>query len=314
MKIITNEGYITIKREPNGEIGIFIGDKPAMIYHGAKIEFIDDIKCFFNEIQDSNSEVSELHIGAFDTDGIYGKIGTPSGNFGPNMWCRVKVAGKDASPNSWVFCCTRKMINKSIESGVYECAELVCRNAYFQSKVVNAANTATDAETISNIPDSECITVNRNGIFVGGTPATYYRGVKIGSPENINPLFQTIQNRYPNIRHMCFLTSKMTGEFNKPGNPVAENGDNLWARITFFDGYVGPWVLVEQNCPYDFSIAHISGNLCRMVDNYVFLDPLLGRYQDVVIRINLQNMAGKSVELNGYKITIEKIVQPQQER
>lgn len=168
---------------------------------------------------------------------------------------------------------------------------------------------------MSNIPNTAYITINANGVFIGGKPATYYRGVKIiDSIEYIKAHFQIIQSRYPNIRHMRFLTSKTTGEYNKPGNPVAENGDNLWACIVFNDGYEGPWILVNRSDTYDFAIAHMAGNLYHMVDNYVFLHPLLGRYQDVTIRVNLQNMAGKSFELNGYKITIEKIAQPQSER
>ena len=48
-----------------------------------------------------------------------------------------------------------------------------------------------------------------------------------------------------------------------------------------------------------------------MADEYCFLKPVLGRYQDVTFRISLQNMDGKSFELNGYRITIEKISERQ---
>ena len=176
MTHIIHENYITVKRSLYGEIGIFIGNKPAIMYHGEKIEFINDIKLFFDEIQESNSEVIELHIGAFDTDGNYGEIGKPSGNFGSNMWCRVKVAGKDASPNSWVFCCKCKSVGNGIKSCVYECVELVCRNAYFQTKVVSAANTAKDAKILSNIPNTEYITGTNAGVYVREAIATHYRG------------------------------------------------------------------------------------------------------------------------------------------
>ena len=165
------------------------------------------------------------------------------------------------------------------------------------------------------IPNSEYITVNNGGIFVGETPATHYRGVEIGGVKRINENFKTIQSQYPNICDMRFLTSKTTGNYNEPGVPVAENGDNLWASVRFFDGYVGPWVLVTREYTYDFVIKRrIAGELTLMAETYVFLAPLLGRYKDVIIRINLQNMAGKYFELNGYKITIEKIAKPQNER
>ena len=161
-----------------------------------------------------------------------------------------------------------------------------------------------------NIPNTEYITVNTNGVFVGGKPATVYRGVNIGSLESVKQHFKNIQKQYPNIREIRFLTSKTSGEYYKTGNPVADKGDNLWACVAFNDGYVAPWVLVSINYTHDFYISHImSGTLYRMIENYTFLHELLGRYQDVTIRLNLQNMAGRSFELNGFKLTIEKIAQ-----
>ena len=161
-----------------------------------------------------------------------------------------------------------------------------------------------------DIPNTEYITINKNGILVGGRPATTYRGTVIGFPESIQKNFQNLQKHYPNIQEMRFLTSKTTGESYKTGNPVDEKGDNLWACVAFNDGYVAPWVLVSINYTHDFYISHeIAGKLHRMIENYTFLHDLLGRYQDVTIRLNLQNMAGRSFELNGFRLTVEKITQ-----
>lgn len=161
-----------------------------------------------------------------------------------------------------------------------------------------------------DMPNTEYITINTNGIFIGGKPATTYRGATIGYPESIHKNFQNLQNHYPNIQEMHFLTSKTTGEFYKTGNPVAEKGDNLWARVAFNDGYVAPWVLVSINYTHDFYISReISSKLHLMIENYTFLHDLLGRYQDVTIRLNLQNMAGRAFELNGFRLTVEKIAQ-----
>ena len=165
---------------------------------------------------------------------------------------------------------------------------------------------------MSEIPNTEYVTVKPDGVFVGGKLANTYRGVNIGFPVSIQQKFQKLKREYPNIREMRFLTSKTTGEYNKPGNPVAENGDNLWASVAFYNGYVAPWVLVSINYTYDFYISHeIAGCLSRMIDNYVFLHELLGKYQDVTIRLNLHNMAGRSFELNGFRLTVEKIRQRQ---
>ena len=164
---------------------------------------------------------------------------------------------------------------------------------------------------MSDIPNTEYITIKSDGIFVGGKPTTTYRWIKIGSAEYIKTAFKSIQTQYPNIKEIRFLTSKTSGECYKTGTPVIENGSNLWACVMFNDGYVGPWVAVAKDI-YDIIVFHISHELRLMAENpYAFLNPLLGRYQDVVVRMNLQSMAGKSYELNGYRITIEKINQKQ---
>ena len=170
----------------------------------------------------------------------------------------------------------------------------------------------TKVINMTDIPNTEYITIKSDGIFVGGKRATHYRGVEIGYRKSIKKNFQTIQNQYPNIQEIRFLTSKTGGEYLAVGNPDTENGSNAWACVKFKDGYVAPWVLVCRDYTYDFIVAHmICGNLYNMGDNYVFLHPLLGKYQDVTIRINLQNMAGKSFELNGYRLTVEQITQQQ---
>ena len=168
---------------------------------------------------------------------------------------------------------------------------------------------------MSDIPNTEYVTVKADGIFVGGKPATHYRGMKIEWSEHIKKIFQDIQEKYPNIQEMRFLTSTTTGEFHATGNPVPGNGSNAWACVLFNDGYVSPWVIISRIYSYDYFIRYeIGRKLSLMTENYCFLEPLLGDYKDVVIRLNLQNMAGKQFELNGYKITIEKIAQEQKQR
>ena len=162
------------------------------------------------------------------------------------------------------------------------------------------------------VPNTEYVTIKSDGIFIGDKPATTYRGVNMGFPESIKTKFQTLQKQYPNIKEIRFLTSKTTGEYNKPGNPIAKNGNNLWACVVFNDGYIAPWVLVSINYTYDFYISHeIAGKLHYMIENYAFLHELLGKYQDVTIRLNLHNLAGRSFELNGFRLTVEKITQRQ---
>ena len=168
---------------------------------------------------------------------------------------------------------------------------------------------------MSDIPNTEYITVKADGVFVGGKPATHYRGVEIGYRKSININFRNILKQYPNIQEMRFLTSKTGGKYHANGNPVAENGSNAWACVKFNDGYVSPWTLISEYYPYDFFVGHeLCQKLRLMADRYVFLHPVLGHYQDVTVRINLQNMDGKSFDLNGYRIMIEKISEQQQGR
>jgi len=168
---------------------------------------------------------------------------------------------------------------------------------------------------MKDIPNTKYITITADGIFVGGKPAIYYRGIKICDREGVKASFQTIQKKYPNIQEMHFLTSETPSEYLAQGNPVAKNGSNAWARVIFNDGYVAPWALVSSGYPYKFTIAQeMCGILNRMRNNRMFLGSVLGDYKDVTITLNLQNMAGKSIELNGYKIKIEKIALKQKQR
>jgi len=96
MSDIPNTEYITINKD-----GIFVGGKPATHYHGVEILFIDETKILFAKIQKKHPEISELHVGAFETSGAYAKPGNPSGKFGPNSWCRVKL--QDGRLGPWVF-------------------------------------------------------------------------------------------------------------------------------------------------------------------------------------------------------------------
>lgn len=165
---------------------------------------------------------------------------------------------------------------------------------------------------MSDIPNTEYITVKKEGIFVGGKPATHYRGIVIGYCKTININFRNILKQYPNIEEMRFLTSETGGDYHANGNPVVKNGSNAWACVKFNDDYVSPWTLISSY-PYDFFIAHeLCNKLHLMADRSdVFLNPVLGHYQDMIVRINLQNMNGKSFDLNGYRITIKKISERQ---
>ncbi len=168
---------------------------------------------------------------------------------------------------------------------------------------------------MANIPNTEYITVTNAGVFIGEKPATHYRGQELFAPKALVEHFKAIQARYPNIAELRMLSSETDGESYKSGNPVAKHGPNMWCCVEFFDGVVSPWVLTGKNSDKDFTARRVP---CHCLATFRNSDPclqhILGPYKDAIIKVNLQNMAGKSFELNGYKITIEKMTQPQNER
>ncbi len=155
MTEIPNDRYITVKRDEKGEIVVLVGDKLAKTYHGEKIWYIEYVEEIFAWMQEQNPEIEEFHIGAFATRGKYAEVGNPSGEFGPNAWCRVKKKGSSWAP--WVF-------YRTYGSAVYcagrcasNCANSVRDNASFRSAVLGSAidkgNTKNDnAQSVSKKP------------------------------------------------------------------------------------------------------------------------------------------------------------------
>ncbi len=150
MANIPNTEYITVNAN-----GIFVGDKPATTYHGEKIWNIEYVKETFAWMQEQNPKIEEFHIGAFATCGKYAEVGNPSGEFGPNAWCRVKKKGAFASP--WVFGFTRGSAAFCAFYCANYCSYYVRDHASFRSAVFGAAidkgNTKNDnAQSVSKKP------------------------------------------------------------------------------------------------------------------------------------------------------------------
>ena len=121
---------------------------------------------------------------------------------------------------------------------------------------------------MANIPNTEYITVNANGIFVGGKPATTYRGEKILFPDDVLKYFADIQKLNKNVAELHVLSSETSGEYAKVGNPSGNHGRNEWCRVKFNDGRVASWVFRYTNgsaadcanfCAY-YCASHVRGN------------------------------------------------------
>ena len=94
---------------------------------------------------------------------------------------------------------------------------------------------------MANIPDTAYITVNKDGIFVGGKPATTYRGEDICGMQSVKNMFAGIQEQNPNITELHVLSSKTSGGYATVGNPSPEHGRYAWCRVKNNDGKLGGW-------------------------------------------------------------------------
>jgi len=100
---------------------------------------------------------------------------------------------------------------------------------------------------MTDIPNTEYITVNKDGIFVGGKPAVYYRGEKLYSQSVVTSYFLYVQEKYPTIREIHVLSSITGGKkYDVNENPSSKHGCFLWCRIKYSDGNVGCWVLDDK--------------------------------------------------------------------
>lgn len=117
---------------------------------------------------------------------------------------------------------------------------------------------------MTDIPNTEYITINANGIFVGGKPATDYRGEKIVGPDFAISIFGSIQRDInPNVQELHVLSSETRGCRAQTGEPSAKPGENAWYRVKFNDGTMSDWVyLVSQG----------SGPSCARICAYACAD------------------------------------------
>jgi len=99
---------------------------------------------------------------------------------------------------------------------------------------------------MADISNTEYITVNANGIFVGGKPATKYRGEEIYEADYVKEVFAWMQEQNPEIEEFHIGAFETRGERAKPGNPNGVFGPNAWCRVKFKNGKLGAWVFFNS--------------------------------------------------------------------
>lgn len=113
---------------------------------------------------------------------------------------------------------------------------------------------------MTDIANNEYVTINKQGIFVGGKPTEIYRDIEIQSPGYTMTLFHRIQPLCPTIQEIHISSSKTPGEFAKPGNPSPVSGEHAWCRAKFTDNKLGNWIfcatlISPEICAYICTVA-----------------------------------------------------------
>lgn len=204
-------------------------------------------------------------------------------------------------------------------------------------------------------PNTEYITINKDGIFVGGKPATHYLGYEINSPEYIKATFKEIQNKYSSLQEIHILSSSTSGyrpPIRKEGigtgcyvasslRPSIQHGNGLWCRIKLNDGTEGIWAYIDWYGTLACCAESAADHTIRLLSNekYASTRFILAiatksktkrtapkkqnkkhvihpetEFKQKLQGTDLSKLVGKPVQLNGYKIIVEKIAETKQNK
>lgn len=121
---------------------------------------------------------------------------------------------------------------------------------------------------MANISNTEYITVKANGIFVGGKPATTYRGERIYNADKVKKYFAWMQEQNPKIEELHIGAFVTPGEYAKPGNPDGIFGPNGWCRVKYKNGNLGAWVFYYTSSSAANCAGYCAINCAECVRHY----------------------------------------------
>ncbi len=144
-----------------------------------------------------------------------------------------------------------------------------CRNAFLSKNldiavffgILTVSIAIEKGNKMTDIPNTEYITINKDGIFVGGKPATTYCGEKILFSNGVREAFADIQRLNKNVAELHVLSSETFGEYAKVGNPSGNHGRTAWCRVKFENGNLGAWVCLEAHGSAA-DCANVCANFC----------------------------------------------------
>lgn len=258
MNVITDNDYITIN-----EKGVFVGGQPTTHYRG--MEIVD-----LNRIQDSgfrrlkkyakekyNRDVYALHCLSSESKKWFSYQCPPSSNPGNNKWYRLEFI--DGSLSLWqcggvvkseiikeADLCARLCAVDFIDSVPYRLYSLDEKAFFTESYNPIVTQGFKNSEVIH---DNDYITINENGIFIGGVPTLFYRDSKLIYPQDAIKTFKKIKDLAKtrnglDVSEVHGLSSEtpVDGSTGDIGNPKPNHGCWLWYRVKFKDGKLSPWV------------------------------------------------------------------------
>jgi len=107
---------------------------------------------------------------------------------------------------------------------------------------------------MTDIQNTEYVTINKKGVFVAGKPVTHYRGYEISDLEKAKRDFAKIQHAHACIKELHIGAFDTIGAYATAGNPSGKPGLNSWCRAKFQNGDMGEWVSI-YNFPSDYLCA-----------------------------------------------------------
>ena len=196
------------------------------------------------------------------------------------------------------------------------------------------------------IPNTEYITINKNGFFISdkqvigeknikGLKETLFHGCSIeamdGYNEDFDGWFSYVQSLVPAIEEIHVGAFNTQGKYGQIGYPSGVFGAKVWCRIKLKgkDATAKPWVLSLDSCSVRNAVLNggiycikefVKPEFVSMVlqaanmdvrksqnANLNEKDAQIKDFKQRLQNLDLSKFAGKTVELNGYKIMIEKI-------
>ena len=162
---------------------------------------------------------------------------------------------------------------------------------------------------MTDILDTKYITINKDGVFVGGQPTISYYEQQICQFYSLGDTFAAIQAQNPEMQELHVGAFRTPGDLGETGNPSGVFGKYSWCRVKLFDGRLGPWV---GNGMYS------SASSCAAKSAAICVSRVRG---NPAMRSSLLNFAKKDKEAKEqyetvsvikdgiYRITIERIKQ-----